>query len=418
MFKEKFFYCIALPTLLVCAFLLRSDRVVYTDVQTPQQKKKIVIFTSSGGGGHMAATQALQSYLQDEYIIIPYFPLIENDPVKTVFFGYGDGEDMYNYLVMRKYYNVINFMARGSIWYYSRYHDMVTHDFMEYLEKVSPDLVISVIPFINKALLHATKAKKIPFLLMPTDLDMRTFINNIGDPNYEKFHLAMSFENDDIKQQVAKAHIPRNQTSVCGFPLREDFFAPKDIAEIKQRYTIPEEKPVILVLMGASGSYASYRYVKQLTQVESPLHVIVVLGRNELLRPKIEELELPDTMSLTILGFTPEIADLMAVSDLCITKSGSVSFCEALYSNLPMLLDGTTGVLRWERFNHKYTEAHNLGYIVKRYSTVPRLITQLLNNPKIVADIRNNLKTLSKKQLRMEIKPLIEQLLVPAPINA
>jgi processive 1,2-diacylglycerol beta-glucosyltransferase len=411
MIKENLFYWIIAPTLLVCAFLLHSDKRVYVGSTNSAPKKKIVVFTSTGGGGHMAATRALQSYLEDEYTVIPYFPIVENDPMKTVFFGYGDGEDTYNYLIMRKYYNIINLMAKGSKWYYKTYHDMVMHSFIEYLEKVSPDLVISVIPFINKALLEATKAKKIPFLLMPTDLDMRTFIHNINEPDYEKFHLALAFENDDIKQQVEKAQIPRGQTSVCGFPLREDFFSPKDITAIKNKYHIPIEKPTILVLMGAAGSYASYRYVKQLTLVESPLHVIVALGRNELLRPKIEELPLPETMSLTVLGFTQDMADLMAVSDLCITKSGSVSFCEALYSNLPMLLDDTTGVLRWERFNHRYTEDNNLGYIVKRYSAVPALITQLLNNPQIITGMRKKLQSLPKKQLGLEIKPLVERLL-------
>ncbi len=411
MIKEKLFNWVLLPTILVCAFLLHSDRRDDTVIEKYENKKRIVIFTSSGGGGHMAATRALQSYLEDEYTIIPFFPIIEHDPMKAMFFGYGHGEDTYNYLIMRKYFNVINLMAKSSIWYYNTYHDMVTHSYIEYLEKVSPDLVISVIPFIDKALLHATKVKKIPFLLMPTDLDMRTFINNIGDPDYEKFHLALAFEDNDIKQQVEKAHIPREQTSVCGFPLREDFFTPKDITTIKDNYGIPTDKPVVLVLMGAAGSYASYRYVKQLTLVEAPLHVIVALGRNELLRPKLEELALPETMSLTILGFTQDMADLMAVSDLCITKSGSVSFCEALYSHLPMLLDGTTSVLRWERFNHRYTETNNLGYIVKRYSTVAPLVTQLLNSPHIIAGMRKKMLALPKKQLGLEIKPLIQRLL-------
>jgi len=44
----------------------------------------------------------------------------------------------------------------------------------------------------------------------------------------------------------------------------------------------------------------------------------------------------------------------MAASDLCITKSGSVSVCETIYSNLPVLLDATSDVLRWEQFNHRF----------------------------------------------------------------
>ncbi len=411
MIKEKFFYWIMLPTSLVCALLLCTNQRVRVDVANSESKKRIVIFTSTGGGGHMAATCALQSYLEDKYTIIPYFPIMEHDPMKAMLFGYGDGEDTYNYLITRKYYNVINLMARGSAWYYKTYHDMVVHDFIKYFEEIEPDFVISVIPFVNKALLEAAKKKNIPFLLMPTDLDMRTFINNIDEPDYEKFHLALAFENNDMKQQVKNANIPSEQASVCGFPLREDFFTAKDIMSIKNRYSIPTDKPAVLVLMGAAGSYASYRYVKQLTLVESPLHVIVVLGRNEILRPKLEELILPDNMTMTVLGFTQDIASLMAISDLCITKSGSVSFCEAIYSNLPMLLDKTTSVLRWERFNHSYTENNNLGYIIKRYSTVPRLVTQLLNNPQVIERMRDNLRALPKKQLKLEIKSLIERLL-------
>ena len=78
-----------------------------------------------------------------------------------------------------------------------------------------------------------------------------------------------------------------------------------------------------------------------------------------------------------------------------------------------MLLDGTTGVLRWANQHVLIigmAEDNNLGYIVKRYSAVPALITQLLNNPQIVAGMRKKLQSLPKKQLGLEIKPLIERL--------
>ena len=114
---------------------------------------------------------------------------------------------------------------------------------------------------------------------------------------------------------------------------------------------------------------------------------------------------------MTILGVTNRVADLMAISDLCLTKSGSVSFCEALYSEVPILLDATTHSIRWERFNHHFTEKYFVGYVIKRYDALPQLLSQLLQNPQIMDRMKQNLHTIEKHQLNKNIKPIIQRLL-------
>ena len=81
---------------------------------------------------------------------------------------------------------------------------------------------------------------------------------------------------------------------------------------------------------------------------------------------------------MSIVGFTERISDYMAVSDILITKSGTLSVCEAIYMNLPMLLDATSTILPWEQFNHTFIKQHNFGESITDYAMIEPMISALL----------------------------------------
>ncbi len=412
MFKKNFFQMVLAPSIFVCAATVCHEQ--FTRAALPQ--KKILIFTSPGGGGHMSATRALQEYLGDEYDISTSFIFQEVlgsfDPISTITFGYSCGESTYNYFITKKFYRILNAMGTFGTWYHDSWHHSITKKIIRYLDNKKPDMVISVVPYVNNALLEATQSLDIPFIMLPTDLDVRTFIGSIKKPDYNKFHLILGLHDDEILQRVNKAEIPESQITIGGFPLRSDFLSPKkNIKALKREFNVPNDKPVLMIMMGAAGSNSIYKFIKQLGAVKDPLHLIVVLGRNEQLRSRIGNIQLPSSISMTILGFTNRVADLMAISDLCLTKSGSVSFCESLYSGVPVLIDATTHSIRWERFNHHFTEKYFVGYVVKRYDALPQLVSQLLQNPQIIDRMKHNLQTIEKRQLNKNIKPIIQRLL-------
>jgi single-stranded DNA-specific DHH superfamily exonuclease len=59
-------------------------------------------------------------------------------------------------------------------------------------------MVISVVPIFNKAILQAAQKLDIPFLLMPTDLDIRGFVYNIRNPEYKKLYLSLMYQDQEI----------------------------------------------------------------------------------------------------------------------------------------------------------------------------------------------------------------------------
>lgn len=378
-------------------------------------KKKIVIFTSSGGGGHESASKALDGYLKDDYDLIHMhiFAQVLNplDIFRRFTFGKMSGESIYNYFIRKKYFRTLNLFARFGDWGFSLCKNSVHNLIKNYLEKQKPDLIISVIPFVNSEILRVAQELGIPFVIIPPDLDATNFFLNMKGGTYNSFWVIIAFNDASIKKIILQAGIPEEKIVVGGFPLRKSFFEQKDTRAIKKAYDIPEEKPVVFVLMGAAGSNAMYNFVQELHKVSFPLHAILVLGRNVQLRPKLEALLAQGTVTATLLGVTDHIADLMAVSDVLITKSGPGTICEAIYSNLPMLLDATGSVLRWELFNLTFVKNHGFGASIESYADVAPLVEHYLRDVNKYVQMKERLMDFEKKNLEETLKQLLDEIL-------
>ena len=393
---------------------LKKD-VAKTDSSGPAQetRKKVLIFSSKGGGGHESARQALTSYLQDTYDISAAYifedVLISLDLINKISFGYTSGERIYNYFLTRKWFGTINVFQQLGEWYFKKRYTKIEHLISRYLSKQKPDLVISVIPMVNNAILAAAKKLSVPFLLIPTDLDITSTLHKVEDTTgYPHFRLALPFDEKFMTEKAFSAHIPREQIAFTGFPLRSDFFKEKNTETIKEKFSIPPNKPIVLILMGAAGSKSSYYFAKQLRKVTFPLHVISVLGRNEEIRQKVESIKFPKNISTTTFGFTSHIADLMAIADLCITKSGPNSICEAIYSNVPVLVDATSSsTLWWERMNYDFVEKRGFGASIPKYQQTASLVAELLTNEEKLRKIRITMSKFDKKEFGEEIKPIV-----------
>lgn len=387
----------------------------YILTSSNKDKKKILIFSCLGGGGHISAMKALEQYLEADFCVGHAFIFSDVlgyvDPAQKLLNGKVSGEDWYNFLIKRKWYQLINITYNFGSWYYNFCKKTVLPLLEEYLTTHKPDLIISVAPLINNLVLKVAQKMNIPFLLIPTDLDATIAMNGIYKPNYDKFYLALSYQDPAILETFKKADVDEKYISYVGFPVKKEFFEPHNYRAIKKEFDIPEEKPVVLLLMGGQGSSELYTFSRQLAKLKIPAHLIIVLGKSEYLRRSVQNINFPSHISLTILGFTDRIPDLMSISDLFITKSGSVSVNEAMYAQLPLLLDGTSAAINWEQFNHRFIKQNKLGTIIKRSYNTPGMVTSLLVNKQHYESIKKNLASFDKKNTEQEIKLLVRKIL-------
>ena len=377
--------------------------------------KKIIIYTSGGGSGHISVSKALKTYLEKDYDNVTSFifddVLKPMDLMSTLTFQKYSGEDFYNYFVSKKYYTILNMLLRIGLWYFRIRKKRVFQLINEHIKKQKPDLVISLVPIINNMILDVAKQHNLPFLLIPTDLDATTFIYGIKNPDYSKFHIALTFEDKDILQTIKSAHIPQNQISITGAVLRPDFFEQKNKTKLKELLYIVPDIPIVMVLMGGMGSTEIIKFAKNLATLPIPAHLLLCLGINEKVRKKIQNLVFPSHITYSLIGFTERISDLMAITDILITKSGSVSVCEAIYMQVPMLLDAISTILLWERFNHDFITKHQFGDIIKQYDEIVPKVTKLLSDKKQLQCIKYNLTSYEKKHGGEEIKKLVTRLI-------
>jgi processive 1,2-diacylglycerol beta-glucosyltransferase len=378
-------------------------------------KKKIIIFTSRGGGGHLSATDALKQYLGDEYDVQSYLifqdVLKPLDLIQVLTFGKYTGEDFYNYCMKRKWFATLNFLYKTGKNHFQFFSFIAKKLLKNFLQKHKPDLIISVIPIANGPILAVAQELSIPFLVIPTDLDVTTFIVGIDNPSYEKFLFTIPFEYAGTRKTLAKANIVDQKMRVTGFPVRTPFLQAVDNATLKIKWNFPTDKPVILIIMGAVGSAESYLLAPYLAQIPHSAHIVFCIGRNESLREKIESVTYPSHLTRSIIGFTPNIAELMQCADLIVTKSGSVTVSECLYSKLPLLLDATSTVLAWEKMNHALVQEYSIGDIIKHHNDIAPKITRLLQDRASLGAYKNNFDLLERMNTKEEVIKIVKEMI-------
>jgi UDP-N-acetylglucosamine:LPS N-acetylglucosamine transferase len=70
-----------------------------------------------------------------------------------------------------------------------------------------------------------------------------------------------------------------------GFPVRKAFLKRHTPTQkTKKDFGIPENVPVLLIMMGAQGSQELYFLAKHLEELTFPVHVIFIAGKMKLLK--------------------------------------------------------------------------------------------------------------------------------------
>ncbi len=397
-----------------------KDSVLLNRKKVNKDTKNILIFTSTGGGGHTAVANALNGYLANSNYNITVVNFFEDvmgslDDVKTFTFGKLSSEDFYNFCLKYRFIRLVNIFTRFGGWVLNSKYDAIEKEAYNFINRFTPkpDLIISVIPMVNNVILSAAKKIDIPFLVVTNDLDTINYINGISQINYKKFYYTLPFKDQDIIQKIYPANIPKGQVIFSGFPLRPDFFNKKrDKDTVYKNFNIPKNKNKIMILMGGSGSYATYKYTKALCEYKKPIHIIACLGRDQNTAKLIDEIELPKHITLSKIGFTDKIADLMSISQVIITKSGPGSICEAIASNLPMIIDKTNEIIRWENLNIEFVKKYRLGSVLCDIKDLNKKLDKLLNNAQYRRNIKNNINRLNSKiTFANNIKTIVDKII-------
>jgi UDP-N-acetylglucosamine:LPS N-acetylglucosamine transferase len=366
-----------------------TQTAVESSVEPTQPgKQRILIFTDPGGGGHMAASRAAKDILNDKYEIRVITPLMQLPLISS----YNVNQRKGNVLTLRLL-TKLQPLGEFLVTHFS-IRKLITSELLAY----KPDLIISVIPLVNRLTQDILVSHKLntPLLVLTTDLEARHFFLGVSYPG-PLVKVSLPFDDETLRKPLRGILADENFISL-GFPLRPEFGISSEerqpkIEAIREELGIQESDKTVVIMMGAQGAgKAITKYSKKIARSSmgsenQKIHIVALCGKNEKLKFKTEATANPKNPNVVIhaLGVKEGdyVAALMHFADVLVSKPGGASTNEAFASELYTLYHtdkspfGKEILLPWEEGNMNYSVQKNWGERIKKKEFINQLQSAL-----------------------------------------
>jgi len=200
------------------------------------------------------------------------------------------------------------------------------------------------------------------------------------DPNVDLYCVAA----EETKARLVARGASAAQVLATGIPVSAKFSGPIDAAAVRKELGLRDDLPILLVLSGGFGMGPVAQILAALDQLERPFQTLVVAGRNDRLR---RDLASSDRRHPTrVLGFVTNMHELMAVSDLLITKPGGLTTSEALALGKPLFI--LNPIPGQEAANSDFLLEHGAAAKANRVEDLPFRLGRLLGSKKLAGMAR------------------------------
>lgn len=191
------------------------------------------------------------------------------------------------------------------------------------MRKIKPDVVFSKGGFVSVPVVVAAKSKKIPCVIHESDMTPG-LANKICIPCATR--VCTNFP-ETLK------HLPPEKAVLTGSPIRQELFH-GDKARGLSFCGFDNSKPVILIIGGSLGAVAVNTAVRNvLPKLLEEFQVIHLCGKDKL------DSSLEGTKGYVQFEYIKEeLSDLMAASDIMISRAGANAICEILALRKPNIL--------------------------------------------------------------------------------
>jgi len=198
--------------------------------------------------------------------------------------------------------------------------------------------------------------------------------------------------------------VPAEHISVTGIPIHPVFSHPKDRAACLRNHGLLGDRPVVLQLAGGFGVGPIEKLFKGLLEVEVPLEIVVVAGKNEDARRELEQITPPSRHRVKVMGFTDQIDELMTAADLVLSKPGGLTTSEVLARGAAMAV--VNPIPGQESRNSDFLLENGAAIKINNVGTLPLKLTQLLGDPERLRSLKANARRIARPQAAFDVARL------------
>jgi processive 1,2-diacylglycerol beta-glucosyltransferase len=203
------------------------------------------------------------------------------------------------------------------------------------------------------------------------------------------------------RDQLIARGVPPAAIRVRGIPVGLEVSAPKTPAEVRDRHGWPIDRPLVSLLGGGLAGSRVRRMAEDLLALERPLTLIIVAGRSADLPAALAGLGDGPHVRLHVLQAVDYVDDLVASSDLVITKAGGLITSEVLARGTPLLVvDPIPGQEEW---NADYVVSVGAGVQLRRPELVADGVRRLLAEPSRLGGMRERARRVGRPRAALDI---------------
>lgn len=374
-------------------------------------KKRALFLISDTGGGHRSASNAIAAALDE--ITEPYafehriedvaahcsFPLTQLGLGYSIALRYAPpvyGALYYATNGRRRYRALVRFCE-------PLYRERMRDYFISY----QPDVIVSVHPLLNHAALRAradAHMRHVPIVTVITDL------GNVHESWLTPEADAVVVPAREVFERARSRGISPARLRLLGQPIHPKF---DDVdgtkAQLRTQLGLAQDAMIVMLMAGGEGGGKLLTTALALGKARLPIQLVVVCGRNESLKQRLDELAPTLSTPLRALGFTDKIPEYFRAVDLLVTKAGPGTLAEANAAQLPVVVyDFVPGQ---ERGNVDFVRNNGLGAVaIHGAAEVVQAVRSMIRTPERLAQIRRNQELVAPVRSSRRIAALIAQI--------
>ncbi|WP_417788826.1 glycosyltransferase [Terasakiella pusilla] len=328
------------------------------------KRKHITVIYTMAGGGHLKAAESLKEVLEEtgRYRVTMVNPYIELMPHLDLWqrLTKMTSEDIYNKKVIGEGKTGLYCLTyyAGILLNFKLAYRQGRKLLGDYFKDQQPDLVISVLPMLNRVIFDAVKdyqqavkdEKSVEKAVLITD--WTEYGRHIWFPKGDDYYAICGTE-DAFKRASSYKNLKGRVVSTEGLLLVPSFqeAGKQDKRAVKEGLGLTPDLPVVCMLYGGQGSWRMKALAQAMVQQAPDVQVLFLCGRNEALARDLQEMDMP--FPHKVVGFTSEVPRYLAATDIFVGKPGPGSVSEALHFGQHLLLDKTMAlpqevpVLKW-----------------------------------------------------------------------
>jgi processive 1,2-diacylglycerol beta-glucosyltransferase len=210
---------------------------------------------------------------------------------------------------------------------------------------------------------------------------------------------------EDVTLGLIKKGVEPDRIKSFGIPFDPKFNEQLDRSKVAEKFRINTDAPVILIMGGGQGLGPIKTIVRALEKVEKEIQEIVVTGINKKLYNSLKRKIKKYKKKTLLFGYVNNINELMAVSDIIITKPGGVTCAELLAKHLAMLI--VKPLPGQEANNTRYLTEKGAAIKIDEPGDINLVIEDLLAEPDKLRRLRESAACLSKPNASLDIAKLL-----------